>query len=113
MTNDETRLPLEPAEPVVVTPASDVDGETVAGAAIGTAGGAALGAAVGALGGPVGAVIGAAVGGIAGGVAGAAVTADDGTVPTTTTPITGNAGYGADVDTGLTGTGITPPREIP
>jgi hypothetical protein len=111
---DDVRLWEDPQEePVVVQPESHAAAETVAGTAIGTAAGAAVGAAVGAIGGPVGAVAGAVLGGLGGGAAGAAVSADDGTVPTTTTPITGNAGYGADVDTGITGVGITPRREVP
>src|SRR5262249_24839198 len=94
MADDAPRVPLEPAEQVIVTPASETDGETVAGAALGAAGCGAPGAAGGALGGPGGAAIGAPVGRLVGGMAGAAVTADDGTVPTTDTPITGNAGVG-------------------
>jgi phage tail tape-measure protein len=79
---------------------------TGVGTAAGALGGVAVGAAAGAVAGPVTAVVGAAIGGavgmVAGGLAGAA--ADNESVPPATDePVTGNAGYGDDVDPGLLG----------
>jgi uncharacterized protein YcfJ len=98
-------------EPVVEKRGPD---NTTTGSAVGAVGGAAAGAAAGAAGGPVGVVLGAAVGTVvgamAGGMAGAAVDNAD-IPPATSTPVTGNAGYGPDVDTGVTGVAPTVSEE--